>query len=140
MSALEKWHDAMHQRNPDLLDDLLAEDCVFYSPIVHTPQEGRDITKMYLAAAMQVLGGDNFRYVREIRDGNQAVLEFMGENEGITINGIDMFSWNDEGKIDSFKVMVRPLKAVHLLHAQMKAMLESMGEAWMQRQQEQQQQ
>ena len=64
----------------------------------------------------------------------------MGENEGITINGIDMFSWNDEGKIDSFKVMVRPLKAVHLLHAQMKAMLESMGEAWMQRQQEQQQQ
>lgn len=140
MNPIEKWHEIVQQKNPDLLDELLAEDCVFYSPIVHTPQQGRDMTKMYLAAAMEVLGGESFRYVREIQDGNQAVLEFMGENEGITINGIDMMTWNDDGKIDSFKVMVRPLKAVNLLHAQMKAMLESFGAAWEQQQQNQQQQ
>ncbi|MDJ0877929.1 MAG: nuclear transport factor 2 family protein [Halieaceae bacterium] len=128
MTALKRWHEVVKSKDPNLLDDLLAEDCVFYSPIVHTPQEGRDLTKMYLASAMQVLG-EGFHYVREVVDGNQAVLEFMGENEGITINGVDIFTWNEEGKIDSFKVMVRPLKAVHLLHAQMQAMLEQWNAA-----------
>lgn len=126
MSVLDRWHEAAKAGDPALLDDLLADDCVFYSPIVHTPQEGKAVTTLYLAAAMQVLGNESFRYVREISDDHQAVLEFEGENEGIKINGIDMFTWNDEGKIDSFKVMVRPLKAVNLLHAQMKAMLEQM--------------
>lgn len=126
MSVLDRWHEAAKAGDPARLDDLLADDCVFYSPIVHTPQEGKAVTTLYLAAAMQVLGNENFRYVREISDDHQAVLEFEGENEGIKINGIDMFTWNDEGKIDSFKVMVRPLKAVNLLHAQMKAMLEQM--------------
>ena len=127
MNVLEHWHRVIEQQDPALLDDLLAEDCVFYSPIVHTPQEGKAITTMYLAAAMQVLGNESFRYVREVSDDHQAVLEFEGENEGIRINGIDMFTWNDEGKIDSFKVMVRPLKAINLLHAHMKAMLEQMA-------------
>jgi hypothetical protein len=75
---------------------------------------------------MQVFG-ENFKYVREVSDDHQAVLEFTGENEGIAINGVDIFSWNAEGKIDSFKVMVRPLKAINLLHAQMKAMLEQLS-------------
>ncbi len=126
MTALERWHEVVQSKNPDLLDDLLAENCVFYSPIVHTPQEGRALTKLYLAAAMQVLG-EGFHYVREVSDGSQAVLEFMGENEGITINGVDIFSWDENGQIDSFKVMVRPLKAVNLLHAHMKAMLEQLS-------------
>lgn len=126
MNVLERWHEAAKSGDPALLDDLLADDCVFYSPIVHTPQEGKALTTLYLAAAMQVLGNESFRYVREISDDHQAVLEFEGENEGIKLNGIDMFTWNDEGKIDSFKVMVRPLKAINLLHAQMKAMLEQM--------------
>jgi hypothetical protein len=126
MTVLERWHQVMQARNPDLLDDLLAEDCVFYSPIVHTPQEGRELTKLYLTAAMHVFESD-FEYVREISDDHQAVLEFVGVNDGIQINGIDMFSWNEQGQIDSFKVMVRPLKAVNLLHAQMKAMLENLA-------------
>lgn len=129
MSVMERWHEIIKSRDPSRLDEILAEDCVFYSPIVHTPQEGKELTKLYLSAAMQVLG-DNFHYVREVADEHQAVLEFMGENEGITINGVDIFSWNDEGKIDSFKVMVRPLKAVNLLHGQMKAMLEQLAEGF----------
>ncbi len=126
MTVLERWHEVVQKKDPELLDELLAEDCVFHSPIVHTPQEGKALTKLYLAAAMQVLG-EGFHYVREVSDDHQAVLEFVGENEGITINGVDIFSWNDEGKIDSFKVMVRPLKAVNLLHAHMKAMLEQLS-------------
>ena len=126
MSVLEHWHEIIKSRDLSLLDEILAEDCVFYSPIVHTPQEGKELTKLYLSAAMQVFG-ENFHYVREVADERQAVLEFMGENEGITINGVDIFSWNEDGKIDSFKVMVRPLKAVNLLHGQMKAMLEQLS-------------
>ena len=129
MNVLERWHEVIRQRDPALLDDLLAEDCVFHSPIVHTPQQGKALTRMYLEAAMHVLGGESFHYVREVSDDRQAVLEFMGENEGITINGVDMFTWNQDGKIDSFKVMVRPLKAINLLHAQMKAMLEQLSSA-----------
>jgi hypothetical protein len=128
MTVLERWHEIISSGDPDRLDDILAEDCVFYSPIVHTPQEGKALTKLYLTAAMQVLGvGGAFKYVREVSDDHQAVLEFMGENEGITINGVDIFSWNEDGQIDSFKVMVRPLKAVNLLHGQMKAMLEQLA-------------
>lgn len=128
MTVLERWHAVVEAGDPALLDDLLADECVFYSPIVHTPQEGKALTTMYLAAAMQVLGGDSFHYVREVSDDHQAVLEFEGENDGISINGVDMFTWNEQGKIDSFKVMVRPLKAINLLHAQMKGMLEQMAQ------------
>ncbi len=127
MDTVAHWHETMERRDPAALQELIADECVFYSPIVHTPQEGKAITIMYLTAAMEVLGGEGFRYVRELRDGNQAVLEFIGEREGIQINGIDMFTWNDEGKIDSFKVMVRPLKAINLLHQRMMEMLEQMA-------------
>ena len=129
MTVLQRWHEIMASGDPEGLDGILADDCVFYSPIVHTPQEGKALTKLYLTAAMQVLGaGGTFKYVREVSQDRQAVLEFMGENEGITINGVDIFSWNEDDKIDSFKVMVRPLKAVNLLHAQMKAMLEQLAD------------
>jgi hypothetical protein len=129
MDVLQRWHEVVSSGNVDLLDDLLAEDCVFYSPIVHTPQEGRALTKLYLSAAVQVLG-DAFTYVREVSDDHQAILEFTTENEGIVINGVDMISWNEAGQIDSFKVMVRPLKAINLLHGQMKAMLEQLAEGF----------
>ena len=126
MNPLAHWHDIVAKKDPSLLEDLISDDCIFYSPIVHTPQEGKAITIMYLTAAMDVLGGESFRYVREVSDDHQAVLEFVGEREGISINGVDMFTWNEQGKIDSFKVMVRPLKAINLLHARMKEMLEHM--------------
>ncbi len=125
MTVLNRWHDAMTKRDPSLLDDLIAEECVFYSPVVHTPQRGKALTEMYLTAAMHVLGNSQFRYVREIAGEHEAMLEFETVNDGITINGVDIFTWNADGKIDSFKVMVRPLKAVNMLHANMQAMLES---------------
>ncbi|MCX2980264.1 nuclear transport factor 2 family protein [Halieaceae bacterium IMCC14734] len=129
MTNLERWHEVVAGKDPDLLDPLLADDCVFHSPIVHTPQEGKALTKLYLAAAMQVLTVEGFAYTKEIVDGNQMVLEFSVENEGVMINGVDIISFNNAGQIVEFKVMVRPLKAVNFLHAQMKAMLESMTAA-----------
>lgn len=125
IDTLKTWHQLMQNRDVDGLDDLLADDAVFHSPVVHTPQEGKAITKAYLGAAFHVLGNDQFEYLREIVDGNNAVLEFRTELDGIVINGIDMIQWDDAGRIRDFKVMVRPLKAVNKLHEKMAAMLEA---------------
>ena len=109
--------------DPRALRDLLAEDAVFHSPVVHTPQEGADKVFTYLHAASHVLGGDDFRYLREIVDGDQAVLEFQSSLDGIQINGVDIIRWTDEWKIQDFKVMVRPLKAINKVWEKMAAML-----------------
>jgi SnoaL-like domain len=125
--AVTRWHALLHSRDLSALDQLLADDAVFHSPVVHTPQRGRALVTMYLTAAAQVLLESGFRYVREVVGPNDAVLEFEAEIDGIHINGVDMFHWNEQGLIDDFKVMVRPLKAVNLLHGLMRAMLEAMA-------------
>ena len=122
--GLAAWHAYMAGGgDPRALRDLLAEDAVFHSPVVHTPQEGADKVFTYLHAASHVLGGDDFRYLREIVDGDQAVLEFQSSLDGIQINGVDIIRWNDVGKIQDFKVMVRPLKAINKVWEKMAAML-----------------
>ncbi|MCJ9429176.1 nuclear transport factor 2 family protein [Kordiimonas marina] len=120
---LERWYDFVKAKDPSALDALLADDVTFYSPVVHTPQRGKMITSLYLGAAANVLGGDNFRYVGEYLSGDGAVIEFNTVIDGIEIDGIDMITWNTDGKITDFKVMVRPLKAVNKLHEMMAAML-----------------
>lgn len=121
--AIAGWHEFVRTRDPAMLHDLLAEGAVFESPVVHTPQAGRPIVEKYLLAAMTVLGNDSFRYLGEWTADGSAVLEFATEIDGITINGVDMIAWNDAGKITRFKVMVRPLKAINLLHQLMGARL-----------------
>lgn len=121
--ALARWHHYFESHNPDDLRALLAEDVVFESPVVHTPQVGKAITFAYLSAASKVLGGDGFRYVGEWRADRSAILEFEQTIDGIKINGIDMIWWNEANLITRFKVMVRPLKAVNMLHAMMGAQL-----------------
>ena len=128
-AVLRDWHAVIASRDVAALDLLLADDVVFHSPVVHTPQRGKAITSQYLQAAMQVLGGPGFQYVREVWSDTDAVLEFVNEIDGITLNGIDMIRWNSDGKIVDFKVMVRPLKAVNLLHQKMAEMLQRAGKA-----------
>ena len=125
--AIDTWHQLIEDRNAAGLDEILADDVVFHSPVVHTPQQGKALTKLYLSAAIMVLGGSKFEYVREVIGESDAVLEFTAEVNGILINGVDMVHWNEDGKIDDFKVMIRPLKAVNLLHGLMKQMLGQMG-------------
>lgn len=124
--AIQRWHELVADHSLDRLNDLLADDAVFWSPIVHTPQEGKAKTAMYLTGAAHVLFNEKFHYVREIYGPQDAVLEFMAEVDGITINGVDIIRWNNDDLITEFKVMLRPLKAIQLVHAKMAAMLEQM--------------
>ena len=125
-AALARWHAVAASRDHDAIDALLADDAVFESPVVHTPQRGRAITAKYLTGASFVLGGEGFAYVGEWRSANSAILEFSSVVDGITINGIDIITWNDDGQIVHFKVMVRPLKAMTMLHEKMGSMLQKL--------------
>jgi hypothetical protein len=127
---IKTWHRLVAKRDVQGLDALLADEAVFLSPVVHTPQVGKAITKKYLAAAFHVFFNDSFRYVRILQSERDAVLEFDVKLDGITVNGVDMIRWNDAGKITEFKVMLRPLKAVNLIHQKMGEMLQAQaGEA-----------
>jgi len=120
---IDTWHRLVRSQDPAGLDDLLAEDAVFFSPIVHAPQRGKALTKAYLSAAFQVFFNPTFRYVREIRGPTYAMLEFETQINGVLVNGVDIIQCNAEGRIVEFKVMVRPLKAINLIHERMAAML-----------------
>jgi len=137
-SVIERWHQHLRGELEGGLDELLADDVVFYSPIVYTPQVGKAVTTMYLAAALGTLVGDptgggteeggsgrRFGYTKEIVSGDTAVLEFETSVEGKYVNGVDIIRCNDEGRIVEFRVMVRPLQAVNIVHEQMKAAIDA---------------
>ena len=138
MNAIEKWHEIMKGNSseaPNKLDDLLHDDVVFYSPVVYTPQKGKEITKLYLSAASGVFSSDKgkeekkeskFKYIKEVVHGNHACLEFETEMNGVYVNGIDLITWDENDKIIEFKVLVRPLQAVNTLHEQMGRMLDKL--------------
>ncbi|MDR6833302.1 MULTISPECIES: nuclear transport factor 2 family protein [unclassified Sphingopyxis] len=127
-AGVAAWHHYMAGGgDPLALREMLAEDAVFHSPVVHTPQAGRDKVFAYLHAASHVLGGDDFRYEREIVDGDQAMLEFATTLDDIHVNGVDIIRWNDDGQIIDFKVMVRPLKAINKVWEKMGEMLAAQG-------------
>ena len=116
LPGLDKWYGYMKSHDHTALWDLLHPDAVFESPVVHAPQRGRDITFKYLSSAEKVLGGPGFAYRGEWRSDNGAVLEFKNVIDGIEINGVDIITFDAEGRITNFKVMVRPLKAINMLH------------------------
>lgn len=150
-TCIANWHRHMRGELPGGLDALLHENCTFLSPIVFTPQQGRDITKLYLTAASGTLGGSNgdvtaavsdqataasenaaapaggFRYVKEILQDHHAMLEFETTVEGKYANGVDIITCDDDAMITEFKVMMRPLQAINAVHAQMQAMLEKLA-------------
>ena len=125
--TIRDWHALVESRDMAGLDDLLADDVVFHSPVVHTPQVGKAITAKYLGAALHVLNNAHFRYLREVVGERDAMLEFETELDGVRINGVDIIRWDDAGRITDFKVMVRPLKAINQVHQAMGAMLQRMG-------------
>lgn len=123
---LTRWHAYMEGgSDPAVLAAMLADDAVFHSPVVHTPQAGKAKVMAYLGAAGNVFGKGSFRYVREVVDGDNVMLEFEDEIDGIHVNGIDLIRFNAEGKIADFKVMVRPLKAINKVWEMMAAQLEA---------------
>jgi hypothetical protein len=141
--VVEAWHAHLRGELPGGLDGLLDDDVVFYSPIVFTPQRGKAITGLYLQAASQTFPGDHraatttgggppersFRYTKSVLSGDTAVLEFETTIGGTYVNGVDIITCNDQGRIVEFRVMIRPLQAVNLVHEQMAAMLERIERA-----------
>lgn len=125
-NTIATWHKLVDTKDAAALDNILAENVVFHSPVVHTPQVGKPITTLYLTAALHVLNNDTFTYLREVISGNNAVLEFQTVIDGISINGVDMITWGEDGRINDFKVMLRPLKAVNMVHKMMGDMLQKM--------------
>ena len=123
LNALDSWHQLLKTQDAEGLKTLIADDAVFHSPVVHTPQAGKALTVLYLSAAFKVFYNDSFHYVREVIGPSDAILEFEVEIDGIKVNGVDMMKWNSDGQIVDFKVMLRPLKAVNLIHQKMAAML-----------------
>jgi len=137
--VIEKWHANLRGQLPGGLDELLDDDVVFYSPIVYTPQRGKEITKLYLQAAGLTLPGDEstvtgpekqssgaFHYTKEVLAHDTAVLEFETTVQGKYVNGVDIIRCNDAGRIVEIRVMIRPLQAINLVHEQMRAALERM--------------
>lgn len=123
-AGLARWHAYMESGgDAAALSAIIADDCVFHSPVVHTPQAGKPIVMAYLIAASHTLGNDSFHYVRELVDGDEMMLEFVTEMDGITVNGVDIIRWNADGQISDFKVMVRPLKAINKVWEMMGAQL-----------------
>jgi len=123
----KKWHDYFSTRDPHILHDILADDAAFHSPVVHTPQTGKKLTSIYLSSALQLLAAQDtehdFKYVNEVTSDTHFHLEFECTIDGIRINGLDMIEINQEGKIVNFKVMIRPLKAINMIHMKMGEML-----------------
>jgi hypothetical protein len=125
--CLERWHAYVAAPDPGQLDALLHDEVVFHSPIVFTPQSGREAARLYLLGATQVFlaSAGGFRYVREVHQGHHAVLEFETTIDGNWVNGVDLITCNDRGLIVDFKVMVRPLKAIEVVHQAMRRLLEA---------------
>lgn len=123
IDTLDRWHEIIRSGDPSGLDDLLSAEVVFHSPVVHSPQVGKVITKMYLATAFQLLVGGEFRYTREASGSDHAMLEFETEIDDVRINGVDILSWDTDGRLVEIKVMLRPLKAIGLVHERMAALL-----------------
>jgi hypothetical protein len=125
--VLERWHQLVQRNDASGLEDLLADDAVFYSPIVHTPQQGKAITQKYLTAAFNALFNDSFRYVREIVGEKDALLEFVVDLDGIQVNGVDLISWNEADRIVEFKVLIRPRKGMDAVGEHMIRALQALG-------------
>ncbi len=121
--AIARWHEIVRRRDVAALDALLADDVVFLSPVVRTPQPGKALTKAYLGAAVGALLNETFRYVGEWTGPDSAVLEFVAVIDGIEVNGADFIAWNAADQIVSFKVMIRPLKAIELVRQRVAAQL-----------------
>ena len=128
--VIARWHRYMDGELPGGLDELLADDVVFYSPVVFTPQRGKEVTTAYLAAASRALGGGEgatFRYTKEVLSGDTAVLEFETSVEGKYVNGVDIITSDATGRIVEFRVMIRPLQAIQAVHEQMGRLLAAGG-------------
>ena len=119
--ALEKWHQMIKTGDMSSLNELLADDVVFRSPVAYKPYEGKHVVFFILTNVIQVF--QDFTYHREFytEDEENVVLEFSANVSGKSLKGIDMIRFNEQGKIIDFEVMIRPMSGLAALAEQMVA-------------------
>ncbi len=126
--VLVQWHNVVKNQDTSILKGLLHPDCIFYSPLLYKPQEGRVLTSMYLKAAARMFGkAEYFKYIKEVEQGRSAVLEFNARFEEIEVDGVDILTWDEHGKITEFKVMIRPFRAIEKVGEMMMSELQDIS-------------
>jgi hypothetical protein len=116
-NTLKLWHEFVAHQNPEILDQILTDDVKFHSPFVWKPKEGKAITIAILTTVTKVF--EDFKYVREIIDEENASLEFEAKIGELTLRGVDLMKFDSDGKIIDFEVMVRPANALQALGMEM---------------------
>ena len=124
-AQLALWHEFIIAPNAAMLDELLADDVKFHSPFVWKPKEGKMMTTAILLTVTEIFV--DFRYVREIIDGESWALEFEAKVGEFSLRGVDLIELNSEGKIVDFEVMIRPANALQTLGAEMGRKLAEKG-------------
>lgn len=127
MEIIKKWHQVVKEQDIKLLKSILANDAIFYSPLLFKPKKGKAQVAGFLMAASKMFEGNDFHYVKEIIGSNEAMLEFNATIDGILVDGVDIITWNDDEKITEFKVMIRPFTAIEKVGEKMKSLLEEMS-------------
>jgi hypothetical protein len=115
--TLSRWHEFVETQNAGILEEILAETVKFHSPFVWKPKEGKAMTIVILTTVTKVF--EDFRYVREICDGQNFALEFEAQIGELTLRGVDLIQLCDDGKIIDFEVMIRPANALQALGMEM---------------------
>jgi len=111
----QRWRDLFAMENMPPVRDMLAEDIQMHSPAMHQVQRGPDLIADYITAAHEIFTRWDLDYVRAFQNGNEICMEFEGEIEGVTLNGVDIIRWNADDKIDDFKIMIRPASGLKKL-------------------------
>ncbi|MEU0074184.1 nuclear transport factor 2 family protein [Streptomyces sp. NPDC006332] len=126
---MRAFREAIEAGDLDAAEALLAENVVFTSPVVFKPYVGKAITAAILRGVARVFA--DFRYVRELNgtDGRDHALVFSATVDGREIDGCDFIHLDENGLIDEFTVMVRPLSGAQALSAAMGAQFEQITEA-----------
>lgn len=123
--SLEKWHKMLGSGDLNILDELLADDIVFHSPVAYKPYPGKQVVTFILTNVIQIF--ENFTYHREFYTEDQqcVVLEFSANIGEKLLKGIDMIRFNEQGKIVDFEVMIRPQSGLEALAMQMGKRMET---------------
>nr|MBP8207875.1 nuclear transport factor 2 family protein [Acinetobacter sp.] len=118
-ASIKRWHEMLDTKDMSILNELLAEDVVFRSPVAFNPYSGKQVVFFILTNVIQVF--ENFTYHREFytEDGLSVVLEFSANVNEKKLKGIDMIRFNENGQIVDFEVMIRPKSGLEALAVQM---------------------
>jgi len=122
---LDRWHHIVFERDLQALGEILAEDVVFYSPFLWKPYPGRMAAFVILSTVVEVF--QDFQYHRQLMVGQEWALEFSARVGDLSLKGIDLIRFNDQGKIQEFEVFIRPANGLQALGEEMRKRLAQMG-------------